>query len=117
MNGGGAEKLLLRYIKILQMQRQVNMSLMILNGSGVLMQKIPSNVDVCIQNRMSASEMYALNPEEFDVEIAFLESKAALAILTQTNSAQPILILPAAESKIRSKVAFSFAKKETRPKK
>ena len=87
MNGGGAEKLLLRYIKILQKQRQIDMSLMILNGYGVLMQKIPSNVDVYIQNSMSASEKYTFNKEEFDVEIAFLESKAALFIANRQSQA------------------------------
>lgn len=85
MNGGGAEKLLLQYIKILQMHRKVDVSLMILNGYGVLMQKIPSDVNVYIQNSMSAYELHAFNMTEFDVEIAFLESKAAVFIANRQS--------------------------------
>lgn len=76
MNGGGAEKLLLRYMKILKSSGRYDITLCVIQGFGVLMASLPSDVEVIFLENLSSDEFNSFNSTYFDIEIGFLEGLA-----------------------------------------
>ena len=87
LNGGGAEKLLLRYIEILNKNRHVNITLLVLRKYGELLSEVPSYVTLYFYSEMTPKERENFNNREFDIEIAFLESFASIFIANRVSKA------------------------------
>lgn len=87
LTGGGAEKLLLRYIKILQKNFLCDITLFVINGYGALMNNVPSNITLYIGNNLTDSDMLRFNNTIFDIEIGFLEGLAIKFVALHNSSA------------------------------
>lgn len=87
LNGGGAEKLFLRYINILNYNRDVRITILVLRKYGELLAELPSDVDIYFYMEMSPDERVKFNKREFDVEIAFLESLASRFVANKDSKA------------------------------
>ena len=90
LNGGGAEKLLLRYIDILSNHRDYHVTLLVLRKFGELTREIGSSIELFYDNEMSSTERAEFNKLHFDIEIAFLESLAIRRIVEKPSSAVKI---------------------------
>lgn len=85
LNGGGAEKLLIRYVKLLNSAKDINITVLVLRRYGVLVSEIPSDVEICFYNNMTPDERNNFNKREFDIEIAFLEGYASRFIAEKAS--------------------------------
>lgn len=87
LNGGGAEKLLIRYVNVLNKNREINITLLVLRRYGELLSEVQSDVAIYFYSDMTPDEREKFNKLEFDVEIAFLESFASRFIANKVSKA------------------------------
>lgn len=87
MNGGGAEKLLLRYIDILCSTGRYKICLFIVQGYGPLMASLPSDVSIYVGSNLSVAQAKEFDNLRFDIEIAFLEGLACKFVALRNSSA------------------------------
>ncbi len=76
LTGGGAEKLLLRYIDILKKNIDCDITLFIISGYGALMNSIPAHFQVFIGDSLTDEDAFIFNHQFFDIEVGFLEGRA-----------------------------------------
>lgn len=76
LTGGGAEKLLLRYIDILKKNINCDITLFIISGYGALMDCIPAQLQVFIGDDLTDEDAFIFNHQVFDIEVGFLEGRA-----------------------------------------
>lgn len=76
LTGGGAEKLLLRYIDILKKNIDCDITLFIISGYGALMNCIPTHSQVFIGDNLTDEDVFFFNHQVFDIEVGFLEGRA-----------------------------------------
>lgn len=90
MNGGGAEKLLLRYINLLLHEGKYRVTLYIIHNIGDLICDIPPCVETYIEDLMSASDRKEFQQKQFEVEIGFLEGLPIKFIAARKTGAYKI---------------------------
>ncbi len=87
LTGGGAEKLLIRYIDILKKHIDCDITLFIISGYGVLMNCIPAHIQVFIGDDLTDEDAFLFDHQFFDLEIGFLEGRAIKFIALRNSSA------------------------------
>lgn len=86
LSGGGAEKLLLRYIHILTEHYNCDITLFVISGYGALMSSIPGNIRCYVGDALTDEEATAFNHLTFDLEIGFLEGRAVKFIALRNTT-------------------------------
>lgn len=87
LTGGGAEKLLLRYINILKKHIDCDITLFIVSGYGALMECIPANIRVFTGSDLSDEDARDFDSLIFDIEIGFLEGRAMKFVALRSTTA------------------------------
>lgn len=87
LNGGGAEKLLFRYVNILKRYIDCDITLFVISGYGALMNCIPAHIRIFIGDNLTDEDAILFNHQIFDIEVGFLEGRAIKFIALRNTSA------------------------------